>query len=423
MQGLLPRSHQHNLERTKMITKTFRIFNAHPLRRVKHTLSVRNGFTLVELLVVIAIIGMLIALLLPAVQAAREAARRMQCSNHMKQWCLAAHNHHDAYNKFPNVLLQYDDNGTLKDINQNGNNVSPNVPLLPFMEQTPRYDAWKSIGGERHGAHPVSAECQPVFKPAIPSLLCPTDPYATQPNLWDANGPARCNIMTSRGDSAYHNHTNKSYNTAMNAGANAGATLPSGQRVSTHRGMIVPWVPISMKHVTDGLSNTMYISESFTTVGTRDTAMIKEGGIHNGNNGNIHYDPVLNCATNGIHATDSTRVKDPTTSNYRGQFWTDARPLTTGVTTILPPNQISCTRDNTGVNIWGVFTASSFHTGGVNCGVCDGAVRFVSNTVNARDTSITVPPQPNDSLEPGPSPFGIWGNFGARNSDSSTGLP
>lgn len=88
----------------------------------------RRGFTLVELLVVIAIIGVLVALLLPAVQAAREAARRMQCSNNLKQIGLGMHNYHDTFLKFPAAASAY------------GHGLSWHVSILPFLEQGPLYD-------------------------------------------------------------------------------------------------------------------------------------------------------------------------------------------------------------------------------------------------------------------------------------------
>src|SRR5687768_10683306 len=103
----------------------------------------RRGFTLVELLVVIAIIGVLVALLLPAVQQAREAARRMQCANNLKQFGVAIHTYHDTWNKIPHCPLAYSQNG-------NWGLAIPgfHAVILPQMEQQPLYDkilwAWNS---------------------------------------------------------------------------------------------------------------------------------------------------------------------------------------------------------------------------------------------------------------------------------------
>src|SRR3954452_5336840 len=92
----------------------------------------RRAFTLIELLVVIAIIAVLIALLLPAVQAAREAARRLQCVNNLKQLGLAVHQYHDAHNSFPPGQLLF----------INWRDLSSLVLLLPFIEQQPLYSAF-----------------------------------------------------------------------------------------------------------------------------------------------------------------------------------------------------------------------------------------------------------------------------------------
>ena len=129
----------------------------------------RRGFTLVELLVVIAIIGILIALLLPAVQAAREAARRMQCSNNMKQIGLAMHNYHDSHKALPFACSCCFASGR----------PSPYATwaamILPYMEQQPLYDRFDF---RRPLVDPVNDE---AVKTVVPTYICPSDPKGSEP--------------------------------------------------------------------------------------------------------------------------------------------------------------------------------------------------------------------------------------------------
>lgn len=129
-------------------------------------LSRTRGFTLVELLVVIAIIGILIALLLPAVQAAREAARRSQCSNNLKQFGLALHNYHDTFKIFPPGSINSADN-------LGGEAISAWVLILPFMEQTALHDLWDFNYGQLD-SHNYAANRTPVDEYFCPSKSRPT---------------------------------------------------------------------------------------------------------------------------------------------------------------------------------------------------------------------------------------------------------
>ena len=118
----------------------------------------KSGFTLVELLVVIAIIGILVALLLPAVQAAREAGRRMQCTNNLKQWGLGVHNYHSTFNSFPFGRI---------DPAQGGFRWSMNASVTPYIEQGNVYDLTNFSAGP--GSDPRVANMK------IPINLCPSD--------------------------------------------------------------------------------------------------------------------------------------------------------------------------------------------------------------------------------------------------------
>ena len=137
-----------------------------------------RGFTLIELLVVIAVISLLVALLLPAVQNAREAARRMQCRGHLKQIGLALHNYHGAHRMFP---INYGQG----EYNETNRGVSWLQMLLPYIDQRPLY------GNIRFGEPANQAENLAVSQTVVPVFLCPSDSHGNgvMPNRRNADGP------------------------------------------------------------------------------------------------------------------------------------------------------------------------------------------------------------------------------------------
>ncbi len=139
--------------------------------------SRRRAFTLVELLVVIAIIGILVSLLLPAVQAAREAARRAQCSNNLKQIGLALHNYHSAFSTLPPGGVHSGDNNVRSEAFINWA-----ISILPFLEQQPLFDSYNP---NLYNTHPDN---MPVLKTSLAAMICPTD-YAP----WDPVQPHQPN--------------------------------------------------------------------------------------------------------------------------------------------------------------------------------------------------------------------------------------
>lgn len=296
------------------------------MSRFNSSRSHRRGFTLVELLVVIAIIGILVGLLLPAVQAAREAARRMQCSNNLKQLGLALHNYHDANKRFP-----FGSGGTTPPSGSPG--YSAVSLMLPYIEQTPLYN---TIDFRRplNDALNTAARLQ-----VVPAFLCPSD----RPNPQPQSGGA-INYMGNKGSNHLWSDPNQS-------------------------GIFPHFRSIKFSDITDGTSNTAAFSERL---------------ISDGNNGvvDLRADVFLGSGDPGspdqaiemCYATDVSNLLNQFPL-FMGAPWINGQHTYVHVDV---PNRRSCGFFPTKATM----TASSFHTGGVNMTLCDGSVRFASQNVD-----------------------------------------
>ncbi|MBC7351906.1 MAG: DUF1559 domain-containing protein [Thermogutta sp.] len=338
-----------------------------------------RGFTLVELLVVIAIIGILIALLLPAVQAAREAARRSQCTNNLKQLGLALHNYHDVHNRF--VPLKAGTTGASPWDDNNNGQLCGLIPLTPFLEQRALWDAI-TAGGTLDNGTPTKpfgpaawrTDYWP-FRQQVPTLLCPSDP---------AYG------KKSSGEQGFNNYH-----------FNVGDHINRNAYDRPNRGPFAHFYWASFSDITDGSSNTFGMIER--SIYTK-TGAIRGDGV--ANLAGIDQNPTLCLATkgqNGMYASGYTLHSEKVV----GRRWADGRPYWNGVTTVLPPNSPSCLGTANSWE-WGIFSPSSYHPGGVNALLMDGSVRFISETI---DTGNLAAPQPGNGG--GPSPYGVWGALGS----------
>ncbi|MCI0359494.1 MAG: DUF1559 domain-containing protein [Planctomycetaceae bacterium] len=225
-----------------------------------------RGFTLVELLVVIAIIGVLVALLLPAVQAAREAARRSSCSNKLRQLAIALHNHHDTYLKFPpgaeaNVLPKPNPTNTQSFIR----GTSWIVYSLPFFEQQPLYDRY------RFDLAYNSVENGTTVGPvAVPTLHCPSGPDVKRyldPNANVTTNPSThyYGVMGPGGNSDNHTitHGGATYTFRRGDAANNAAWSFHGilSQYRDEPGSISTGRVVRMAEITDGTTNTLMLGE------------------------------------------------------------------------------------------------------------------------------------------------------------------
>lgn len=318
----------------------------------------RGGFTLVELLVVIAIIGILIALLLPAVQAAREAARRSQCINHLKQLGVALHNHHDTYQRFPP--------GGARDQKPFGQGETDwgsswLVYILPFVEQNAIYDKW--VFNSSSGVF-NSNNMALINGVVIPTYACPTSPLPTQ---WcnntggAASATNRMAVHYVAVSGAYPglipDFTESRYNNV-----NQGGTVSGG-------GVLVPNGKLRFADITDGSSNVMVVSEHANWIyladGTRkDWRACQPWGWSIGVK-STGTPPSFYPTANDNRSFNQTTIRYPI--NQTKGAWGTGNGDCAGTGVCL---DMGC---NTPLN--------SAHPGGVNALLGDGSVRFLSQTI------------------------------------------
>jgi len=300
-----------------------------------------GGFTLVELLVVIAIIGVLVALLLPAVQAAREAARRMSCTNNLKQMTLALHNYHDTYRQFPpSALLPR---------NTTHDPWSCQARLLPYLEQSNLENLidWRL---------PYSAQPE-VTRMKVSTYVCPSE-------IRDRARPDGALV-----------HYPLSY------GANMGTWFVFAPRQRDGgNGLFYPNSENDFATILDGTSQTLAFAEIKAY-----TPYLRDGGAPATLRAPIPATPADVVAVGGQFKTSSGHTE-----------WVDGRAHQTGFTATFPPNtevsytvggkvyDVDFTSSREGKTVvrptYAVVTSRSYHPGGVNASLVDGSVRFMSSS-------------------------------------------
>ena len=321
--------------------------------------SKRLGFTLIELLVVSAIIAVLIGLLLPAVQSAREAARRIQCVNNLKQLGLGLHNYESSHGALPPALS----------LRGAGNSVSwfggwsVHGRILPFLEQGPMYNA------VNFGMHYETPQNLTVTGQTLSLFLCPSE-VRTEPLVEEANGTRLAFGVTN-------------YGFCMGDWYVWGGFGRSGNRSAFGVNRSRRWADFS-----DGLSNTILAAE----VTTYQSYLRNCGGLANINNPNVIPPPEANYIQVAPEYVGGSCQFKPEAGHAE---WADGQVHQSGFTTAWTPNKkttggpslqtdidLNGQREEDGGPTFAAITSRSHHPGGVNALRGDGSVRFAKDTIN-----------------------------------------
>jgi prepilin-type N-terminal cleavage/methylation domain-containing protein/prepilin-type processing-associated H-X9-DG protein len=285
-----------------------------------------SGFTLVELLVVIAIIGILVSLLLPAVQAAREAGRRAQCSNNLRQFGLAIHNYHDQMRSLP-ISISIWPEGNAYTPQRNGKGWI--VSILPQLEQAPLYEQFSQFGFNGDfgsGGGIASPNCKPFLKSLISVIKCPSDGLST-PTATDQFQLGGTEVVTT-------NYKGVIGDTRM-GGTGSVHTLGTVPDCHNNRGCNGLFYrndyqdKLTMASITDGTSNTLMVGEDIP-MHNQHSAAYYSNGDYCSCHGPINFFP-----------------KPP-----RPSYWPD------------------------------VMTFRSLHPGGSQFCLADGSVRFITQNID-----------------------------------------
>lgn len=344
----------------------------------------RRGFTLVELLVVIAIIGMLVALLLPAVQAAREAARRVQCANNLRNVALAVLNYHDSRNHFP-VPAQVRPNSNedvLKDTRLFWNWA---IEILPYLEQQNLFDQFdiRLDGSPRRVTHQVNEAARST---KLPVMLCPSDVGTDQPftggNFADSTW-ARGNY----GLNAFQYWPDSWISKAMRGDLDD--PKYGGDWVDYNIGMGGINSPImSIARIQDGTTNTIMLAEMRVGLSPRDRRGVWAMGMCGSN---------FHCR----HASFSVNACGGKNDDVYGvaEIYEDVGEATLAQECMQPDKSV--TKGS------GQSVVRSLHPGGAHAAMADGSVRLVSDFIDVGDLNIGgFIGQGVDDLEP--DVFGVW---------------
>ncbi|MEX0613447.1 MAG: DUF1559 domain-containing protein [Pirellulales bacterium] len=314
-----------------------------------------NGFTLVELLVVIAIIGILVALLLPAVQAARAAARRAQCINNMRQVGLALFNHHDSLGRFPHGTYNWIDffMTAAEPYGLKENRRCWMHDTMPYFEETELF----ALFAEHQSKGGVAYDFPHCSTP-IPLLMCPEDPTNPKVQTWTFSSvgvvgppPSLDGIGPSQGFSG--NYVTCSGNGFFNPGPPA-ARPPAYKNSAKLNGIFFAVSKIKAKDITDGTTHTAMVSELILSPDVIDDDIRGR-----------YYNP---CGG----AANFTTLYPPNTSVPDKINWLSSQPVPEAPA-------FGCTRCFA-QDLY--LSARSYHEGGINMLMADSAVHFVPDDID-----------------------------------------